>query len=441
MTTDRSRLLLRGFAVVTFFTAFAGQFWRNLLGWWGFGIVAAIVVVVAVVILIRAAPPGAWRRVPISVVVFLGLTVVSSIWSFYPAATALGAGLQIATSAVAFTLALCLSREEFVATLSWALRWILAASLLFEAFVAIVIRGPLLPNFVHYEGTVPKAFYWSRGLLLDGGPIEGIVANRNLLGFIALIALIVFTLQWFEGSVQRRWGLVWIIIAAGTLILTRSATVTLAAAVVAVVTVFALWARRRPADARGPIYATALAILALGAVAAVASWSFILEVFGKSEDLTGRFDIWHAVSSLIAERPLAGWGWVSYWAPWVEPFDGLAERKGVVYLQAHSAWLDVGMQLGVIGLIVFAAIVISTLWRSWFLAIDQEFDTRGNGREFSPMTLLPLLLLTALIAQSFAESRILVEGGWLLLVSLAILTKRGPMTSPLTRSRRKSTHA
>ena len=37
---------------------------------------------------------------------------------------------------------------------------------------------------------------------------------------------------------------------------------------------------------------------------------------------------------------------------------------------------------------------------------------------------MPLLLLVALLGQSLAESRILIEGGWLLLIAIAWSTKQ-----------------
>jgi len=152
--------------------------------------------------------------------------------------------------------------------------------------------------------------------------------------------------------------------------------------------------------------------------------STLLGVLGKSDDLTGRFDIWNRVIELAGQRTVAGWGWVSYWAPWVEPFDGLAVRKGVQYLQAHNAWLDVWLQLGILGLIVFGALAVSTLWRSWFLAVDRPRLGISDTASYSVSSLLPLLLIVALLAQSLAESRILVESGWVLLLVLAIKTKR-----------------
>jgi O-antigen ligase len=119
-----------------------------------------------------------------------------------------------------------------------------------------------------------------------------------------------------------------------------------------------------------------------------------------------------------------GWGWVSYWAPWVEPFTTLAVRKGVTYLQAHNAWLDVWFQLGVVGLVIFILLVVTTLKRSWFLAVDRPRVALVDDLPYTALTLLPLLLIAALIAQSAAESRMLVEAGWMILVVVSVKTKR-----------------
>jgi exopolysaccharide production protein ExoQ len=444
------------FATFVLFTVLAGQFWRNLLSWWGFGAVALVVLGGSIAWLVMLKPDWMWRRFPKSLGVFLALATLSIGWSFYPGASAIGVALQWTTTIAALFLALCLTWAELIRTLSTALRWVLGLSLLFEVILGVFVRQPVFPFFVDY-GTerVPGSFYWSRALLFEGGPIEGIVANRNLLGFVALLAVIVFAIQLVAGSGKRGWGVAWLVLAIVMLILTRSATVTVAAVVVAVVLLFALWARRVGQLGRRPVYLTAAASV-VAVIAALAQFApQLLSVLGKKDGLTGRFDIWASVVDLASQRPAFGWGWVSYWAPWVEPFDNLAVRKGVEYLQAHNAWLDVWLQLGIAGLIAFGALVVATLWRSWFLAVDRPFigpavvdspstpagprslpsdavtlktlpTTTAGVREgaYPATALLPLLLSTALLAQGLAESRLLIEYGWVLLVVLAVMTKR-----------------
>lgn len=425
MKPVRSRFAVRALAALILFTVIAGQFWRNLLGWWGWGSLVVVLIVLCALALARLRPEWSWRRTPKSLVLFLAFAALSLAWSFYPGATAIGIGLQLATTLPGLFLGMCLTWPEFLRVLGVALRWVLGLSLLFELFVAAFVGGPLLPFFTDYgEEKVPKAFYWSRGLLFDGGPIEGILGNRNLLAAAALTALIVFGAQLAARTVRRGPGLAWLAVAVLVFALTRSATVIIAAAAVAVALGFALWARRAGPDGRRPVYLTAAGLLAVGGALLAALWAPLLAVFGKSEDLTGRFDIWASVGALAAERPLAGWGWVGYWVPWVEPFDDLAVRGGVTYLQAHNAWLDVWMQLGAVGLVLFAALVIGTLWRTWFLAVDRPRDALSDDRPYAPSALVPLLLMVALLVQSLAESRILVEGGWVLLVALALISKR-----------------
>ncbi|WP_308468147.1 O-antigen ligase family protein [Rathayibacter soli] len=425
----RSGSALGLFAAFALFTLFAGDFWRNLIGWGGYLTLAALVTIGSVVwlIVLRPKPPARWlpfRKMPKTLALFLVLATVSIAWSFYPGASALGVAAQWCTTAAGVFLALCLTWKQLLRALGTALRWLIGLSLLFELIVAAFVRHPVLPFWVHYDQhTIPQAFYWSRGLLFHGGQLQGIQGNSNLLAMSTLLALIVFSVQLADRTVKRGWGLTWLIAAVVTFLLTRSSTVIIAAILVALVLLLALWTRRRDPRKRAPVYATAFGVIVVGIASAVVLWGPILKLLGKSEDLTGRLTIWKAVTDLALQRPVFGWGWISYWAPWVEPFKTLAIRKGVTYLQAHNAYLDVWMQLGIIGLIIFILLVGSTLGRSWFAAVDRPRTGPADTARYTAITLLPLLLIAALIAQSAAESRMLSEGGWALLVLLAVKTK------------------
>jgi O-antigen ligase len=412
----------RALAVLCFGVLAAGDFWRYLLSWWGWGALAALVVTLAVIELVRQRVDP--RRLPIWLLLFLACATLSIAWSAYPGASALGVALTLATTAVAAFLATCLSWEEVLETFSDTMRWILGLSLLFEFVVAVFVRRPVLPLWVDYSELekIPRAFYWSRNLLFEGGRIQGIVGNANILGMLALLALVVFALRVAARKGSPVWGWTWIAVAVATLALTRSSTVIAATVAVVLVAVFLAVVRRTSGRARLGVFASgvglAIALIAAGFLAR----GPLLGLLGKSSDLTNRLDIWQTVGELALQRPVAGWGWVSYWVPWVEPFDDLIVIKGVTYLQAHNAWLDVFLQLGVLGIVLFALLVLGALVRSWGMAAEVTRIRYAPADLRRPENAAPLLLLVALLVQSLAESRLIIEVGFALLVIIAVKT-------------------
>lgn len=407
----------RTLATLGLFSIAAGDVWRNLIGWYGWGAVVGVLVTLAIVELIRLRVD--LRLLPYPLVAFLVLCAASIAWSAYPAASALGLAFVVLTTAYGLYLATALDLTTFVRCLGTALRWILGLSLAFELFVATVIRDKVLPFWVDYShlDKIPAAFYWSRNLLFEGGRIQGIVGNANILAFAALLAVIVFGVQIAARSASRFWTTAWMLIALGTLALTRSSTVLVAGVAVAIVAGYLWFVRRIPAERRIPWYIAGAVVGAAGIALVLVFRNNLLALLGKSPDLTNRFDIWDTVLGLANQRPAVGWGWVGYWPPWVEPFDDLVVIKGVTYLQAHNAWIDVYLQLGIVGLVVFGALVLSTLGRAWARAVDLP---RARGKAIG---LLPILVMVMLIVHSLAESRLLIEIGFALLVVFAIRTR------------------
>jgi exopolysaccharide production protein ExoQ len=316
-------------------------------------------------------------------------------------------------------LAVTFTREELLRALGTALRIILAGSLVFELFVSLVLRAPLLPLWVDYSSygdDLPKLLFWSRDLILEGGKIQGLVGNSSLLGFVSLLGLIVFALQFAAKTVNRWSGAVWIALSLALIWMTRSATITIALVVlIAVVTAVLLLRLSRTRGQRLGVYGLMALVVVSIPVIIFSFGGRILDLLGKSDTLTGRAGIWEAVIGLAQQHPVLGWGWVSYWIPWIEPFDDLVVRGGVVQLHAHNAWLDMWMQLGIVGLVVFGALVLGTLLRSWSLAVDRQHLGVDRPARWDTVSLL--------LVQSLAESRLLVEYGLALLVICAVSTK------------------
>jgi exopolysaccharide production protein ExoQ len=430
MHTLDSRRFRLGFAAVVLFTGLAGDFWRNLLGWYGYGAVIAIIVAASITVLVHRRKSLRLGQLPYPLLAFLLLATVSIAWSYYPGSSAMGATAQWVTTAAAVTVATVLSWPEILLVLGTVLRVILGLSFLFEFIVAVFIRHPVLPVWVVPDNPdkIPQLAYWSRDLLFHGGKIQGIIGNSSLLAMIALLAIIVFAIQLASRSVGRFWGWFWIAVAAITLAIAQSATIYVALVIVVIVALMALLVRAASTPrARGLAYAGIAAAVVVVAAVGILLRSPILKVLGKSSELTGRTDIWNEVIRLAEQRPVFGWGWVSYWTPWVEPFKSFLKKGGVQVMHAHDAWLDVWLQLGILGLIVFIALVLSTLVRSWFMATDRTVTAPDAAGHHSWLTLLPLLILTAQLVQSVAESRILIEGGWALLVLWAVKTKLTPL--------------
>jgi O-antigen ligase len=423
-----------GFSTLVLFTLLAGDAWRLALGWWFFGALTIALTLFAGWLLWLQRTRWSLGGMPLPLLAFLALATVSIFWSHYPGATALGLFTTWIIVVNAVALAVTFTWAELLRALGLVLRFVLGVSLLFELFVSVVLRERLLPFFgqpgVDYDAydRIPGMLMWSRNELFDvfgDGRIQGIVGNANSLGFLALLGLIVFGIQLAARSASRGWGIAWLVVAAATVLMTKAATVTLATVGLAIVLLVALRVRHaRTGRSRAIVYAASAAVLLGGAVVAFLLRTRVFELLGKSPDLTGRLGIWEKVIDLAQQRPAFGWGWVSYWVPWADPFDHLVFRSGVRQLQAHDTWLDVAVQLGLVGLILFVAFVGAALVKSWQHAVDRPQRAPGAPLRHTAITLLPLLALVALIVQSFAESRLITEYGLALLIVVAVKTKR-----------------
>lgn len=414
----------RFLATVGIFLLTAGDFLRYSITWYGWGAIVAVFLTMTVVELIRRRVDP--RVLPLPLLLFLLFAALSMIWSAYPTSTAMGVGLSVITVAFGLLVGTLLTWPEVLGAISLASRFVIGLSLLFETLVSVAIRKPVLPLWIAYcdPGAIKPACYWSRDLLLEGGRIQGIVGNANILAMAALVGLVAFAVRFAARDGSRVWNGVWAALALATIALTRSSTVLVATAGVVLAAAFLVFARRFRERGAVPVHLTGLGVLALGAVVVVVARAPLLDLIGKSPDLTNRGKIWSTVIDLWLQRPVAGWGWVSYWPNWEPFFADLIVIKGISYYQAHDAWLDLLMQVGVIGAVLFALFVLLALGRSWRRALHAE--PGGEGLDWPVVAAAPLLVVAVLI-QSLAESRLLIEVGFLLPVLVAVAMRRRDM--------------
>lgn len=420
-------LLLRGWCIFVLFMSLSGVAWVHAFGAPVAGAITIAGGVLSAVLWFVVRPPVQWRRLPWFVVGYVAWATLSLLWSAWPSTSALLLLLLYITTLQALFIGSVLTWRELVRAVASALKWVMALSLLFELWVSVFVGAPILPGFVVEKADDPIE-YWSRDNLFDFPErIQGIMGNANLLAPVALLAIVVFAIRFASRAPRRALLIGWVVLSGFMFVRASSATSYLAAAAVAVVLVTVLLMRRASRPGERTKYYVAYAVVGVGGLLSL--WLLrdtIFTALGRSADLTGRERIWADVLARASERPWAGWGFATPWAPWDPAFDEWIIDHGQTVMQAHNMWIDVAMQLGIIGVVLLALMYLAFVWRSWFFAVDRpRWDLRAD-RPYSPVTLLPTLVGAIVIVQGFAESTPLLLWGWLFVVMLGAKIKQSP---------------
>ena len=387
--------------LVTVGFAFSTHALRAVIGWPGLlAALAALVLLCAVSLIAR------WRAVewygilPISILVFVGWSTASVLWSYEPGVTAARVLYLLAFAFLGIYVALMRDTIQIVRAFGDALRLLLGVSLALEVLAGILLDLPIV--FLGIQGDIANL-----------GPIQGIFGSRNLLGFVALIALLTFIVEWRTHIARGVRAIGSVVLAAICIVLSGSPT-TWTALIASLVALAALYGLRRVPPATR--WRWQIGLLAASLVALVAGWIFrirIIELLDARTEFDVRLDVWRELSRYLNLNPLQGWGWVGAW-PDAAPYAWIELATGRSHTSALSAYIDVYFQVGVIGVISFIALVGVALVRAWLLA---------SGRR-SVVYVWPALMLVVIAVTSFAESFALVEGGWMLLIVCAVKAAR-----------------
>ena len=371
---------------------------RQLIG--DAGLVAAVALLTVLAALSVLARRGSidWRGLlPVSLIVFLGWAGLTVLWSQYQWATLGSLASLAAFTMLGLYVALLRDTIQVVRAFGDALRVMLALSIALEIVSGVLIDTPL--TFLGIEGN-----------LAELGPIQGLAGTRNQFGIVAVIALITFGTEYRTRSVGRGLAIGSLVAAALALVLTRS-PVAIGALVVVLVAGAALYGLRRVPSGRRR-YAQ-FALLGVTVVVLVIAWSSrnaIIQLLNAGGELSYRLSVWRQTWGLIALHPLEGWGWIGAWRTDLPPYNLFSTISTRVETSASNAYLDVWLQLGLVGFVIFLGLVGLAFTRSWLLA----------SRRRSVVFAWPALVLVALVTTALAESWMLIEFGWLTFVVCAV---------------------
>ncbi|MCW2163838.1 O-antigen ligase [Microbacterium hydrothermale] len=393
-----SAALARAFTLTVFATAFGGFAITAVAGAVTLATIVAGLCALGLAILVaRRDEIELVRLAPTTLVLLVVWAGISAFWSAAPA-TALAGWAQLAGLAVlAVVIGHVRDALQTVRALGDVLRWLLGISLALE-----VLSGILLD--------LPIPFLGIQGAIAELGPVQGLFGTRNALGFVTVIALITFLVEFRTQSVGSGVAIGSVVLGGVLAALSGSPTVIVVALVTAAASL-ALWGVRRVSPARRRAVQVALGVGVVVAIGvASAARAPLIAALGAENDLETRTRVWTRVLDVADIRPVQGFGFFGAWDPDAIPFALVNLADGTLNASALNAYLDVLLQLGWVGLLLFLALGGLALARGWLVAGER----RSVVHAWAPLTLVALLTV------SLFESFTLTGPGWLLLALCAV---------------------
>ena len=276
--------------------------------------------------------------VPLSLKYLLLWCWLSLIWSIEPS---IAVRRLVLTCVVIWTVFLIVDRLRFDRTVA-VLQWVTSAFLLAN-FAAVL----LAPDVGIHQMADP----FDPGLV---GDWRGVLVQKNFAGAVCAIAVLLFVLGGQGVNPLWRWLMV-----VGNLVFLWGTSSKTSMAILGVSLVAGWMFLRHDPRYRG------FAILALAAIATTIAvlvqiyWAEITAPFDNQDALTGRVQIWPALFAYAQDHWLFGAGYGSFWnvgddSPIFRYGKGWVTELG----NAHSGYMDVLVQLGVIGLALTVAALL-----------------------------------------------------------------------------------
>ncbi len=297
-------------------------------------VISTLIFLVSLALVVKR-PRALWRAATADLLLtgLLGLTLASMLWSDAPDVVFRRWGALFGTTLFAVYLHLRYSLEEQLRLVGWGLG--------ITAIFSILLFTPSA---------------------LSGDGFRGIYENKNSLGRMMALSVTIFVLL---ASIRRPRALP--IMFAGLsfvlLLMAKSSTaLVVALTVVSLIPVLRILARdMRLAVGVGGI---AILVLGIGSLLVASNLGAATAVVGRDATLTGRTDLWQYVVEMILRRPWLGYGYETFWLwelPWRAVVD---EGAGWTAPNAHNGFLEVGLALGFVGVVLFVTGLMSGLVRA-----------------------------------------------------------------------------
>jgi O-antigen ligase len=325
---------------------------------------------------------AAWKAKWVGALVIVA--VLSTAWSQDPYFTFRRGIVLVATTAFGLYFGSRYTVREQLHLLAWACGLVILSSV----FIAVFFPGYGVDH------------------VLFPGAWKGAFPHKNAFGRILWLSALVF---YFARPRVSRWVLLAVPLC--LLLLSRSVTGMVAFGLVLVIPPFYRLFRQRM-TVWFPVYAVIGAALLAVIFVAGAMLPNALQAMNRDPTLTGRTYVWKAVLPAIVKRRWLGYGFNSFWLGMRGESSAVMIQIGFFASQAHDGFLNLMLDLGLVGLGVFLAGYLQVLRRA--------FNLMRISADAIPVWFCTYL--TLMLIYNFVESSILRQNDifWALYTSVAV---------------------
>ena len=271
------------------------------------------------------------------------------------------------------------------------------------------------------------------GLAIDGAVLIGFTGSKNQMGFISLfwvIASACVLASRNHGVWMRLLAMLALPLAMFLVWQSKSMTALVSMVGVLALMVVLVFAARLPMRGRQVMLVIAL----LGAVPLFVAKDviservehFTIDTLGKDTRLTGRTLLWEQADVLIAQKPLAGWGFKAIWlGPQGKGLLDRFEQKDGRAFNFHDTVREIRVDLGWVGLLFFALPIGVSCVRA--LAVTIAGPTAASAMATAILAVTLFRFRTDLVLAPFLADSVFLFAA---IATLAVMNHR-PSTSTL----------
>lgn len=222
-----------------------------------------------------------------------------------------------------------------------------------------------LSAFFRYAGTLIILLSFMSGEVGDDGSLVGILFSKNSLGSIAAFTLILWLVSFLYYPRERLIAFPAMLISMLAVLASQSGGGLFTLISLFLILMLLKITKTFSIKYLIPLYIALILFLSLCGYLLITNLENLLALINKDLTFTGRVPLWAEVWSAVLQKPFFGYGSHSFWQSWRGIENPAAQLLNGYWLweppHSHLGFLDIWVDLGLVGFIIFMLSVLVSL--------------------------------------------------------------------------------